>query len=168
MATDITSFTNFDDHLAHEIDDIGFLLSNNYKATHPYMEGVKRSYVFRDQKTIKDLLKIVKHNYHFEINVDIDNKVIYIIEDQTEVTKDTIERRKKEHSHYKINNFNDFVLIFTYYNHEKIVEHLTPNNDSTGSMIMILIIFILLAVALYYFMKVKDTAVEEMKSTTNS
>ena len=162
------SYLNLDDHLAHDIDDISFLIDKRYKSTHPYAEGVKRSYILRNKDAIKDTLKILQNNYQFEMNVNIDNKIIYFEEDQTELTKDIIERRKNEHSHYKITDFDDFILILTYYNHDKIIEHLTPDKNSRSLLIIILILLLLIAGGVYYFMNVEGKILNKLESITEN
>ena len=140
------SYTNLDDHLAHEIESVAFLTDNRYKSTHPYSEGVKRSYVFRDVKSIKNVINALQYNYQFEMDIDMDNKVIYFHEDQTNLSKDTINRRKEEHSHYIITDYTDFTLILTYYNHDAVTKHLTKNTNSNLSFIILFVLLLLAGV----------------------
>ena len=162
-------YTNLDDHIAHYIDNMDFLLDEKYRLMHPYSEGVKRSYVFRNEKAIKDLLKAIDKNYNYEINVNIDDKIIYVVQDEVALTSDVIERRKEEHDHYKITDYKDFILIFTYFNHGKMVEHLseTKKAKSINMMLVILVILLLLGAGIFYLIKIEGMTLEKLKSMVN-
>lgn len=154
----------------HEIKHHSELLDDKHLLSYPYLEGVERTFLFKDPKVIKEVYTNLKKNPHFETNVHIDDKVIII--QQSPISNDRLEnedtkRRIDEHSHYNITDFTNYVLYLTYSNHVHIAEHLSTTNYT--KIIFYILIFMILIIALvYYLIKTERINVENLKASISS
>lgn len=159
---DITSY-----HKVHHHDKI---LDKKHLLSYPYIDGVERSFLITDKKSVKYVYNKLKNNPHFETDVDIDNKIIHIYQDNTVINNIKNEhknRREKEHDHYKIKSFNDYNLILTYMYHDHVVEHLSPPNH--GKMILILLVVLsVLAAVSYYLIQSNTIDIKKLQDSVSS
>lgn len=152
------------------VENYDQVLDMNHIPTLKKRDGIERTFLITDVPSIKFLYKKVKKNHHYDMEIDLENKIIYITQDVINVMynkEHKKEERLYDNTHYHIKDFTDYRLFLTYTYRDHLFEHLSPLNY-TKIIFYILIFMILILALVYYLIKTERINVENLKASISS